>query len=34
VQKMRKLTTRLIDCSRKAGMVGVEHGVASSGEPE
>jgi hypothetical protein len=30
---MRKLTTRLIDCSRKAGMDGVEHGVAISGEP-
>jgi hypothetical protein len=31
---MRKLTTRLIDCSRKPGMVGFEHGVTSSGEPE
>jgi hypothetical protein len=32
--KTRRLTSKLIDCSRKTGMVGVEHGVANSGEPE
>jgi hypothetical protein len=32
--KTRRLTSKLIDCSRKTGMVGVEHGVADSGEPE
>jgi hypothetical protein len=31
---MRGLTTELMGCSRKTGMVGVEHGVADSGEPE
>jgi hypothetical protein len=34
MQKMRRLTAKLLGCTRKTGMDGVEHGVTISGEPE